>query len=72
MEEIKDEDKIPFNLHTDHHRWVHGKLEDEKIEKERKDKIKTSLITAGIFSFFTSLAGVIWYAVQMFVANGGK
>jgi len=68
-----DEDKkVPFDVHLEHHEWVNIKKAREDLEKEQKEKIKTSLITGAVFSFFTTLAGIIWYAIQQFVANGGK
>lgn len=68
-----DEDKkVPFDVHLDHHEWVHRQKSKEELKEDMKKNIKTSLITGAIFSFFTTVAGVMWYAIQQFIANGGK
>lgn len=70
--ELDDRKKIPFDTHYDHHVWVSEKKTEEKIRKEQKQKIFTSVITGLILSITFSLGTVIWYAIQSFVASGGK
>ena len=70
---LHDKDgKIPFKTHTEHHIWIHEKRTLEEKRQEMIEKVKTSLVTGAIFSFFSALGGVVWYAVVSFVQHGGK
>lgn len=70
--QLDEDKKVPFDVHLDHHEWVHKQKTKEELAIEQKEKIKTSLVTGAIFSFFTTIAGIIWYAIQQFVISGGK
>ena len=59
MNSINEKDKIPFDIHTEHHRWVEAKREEDKLSKDRVEKVKTSVVSSLVIAIILGLSSIV-------------
>lgn len=61
--ERKDENgKLKDTAHNDDHDFIYYLKENLKKQRELKDKVIASLITAFLWSLVSGIGAIIWYA----------
>lgn len=75
IHEALEERGISFKTHLTHHRFVEDLIEEHRIRKERREKVKTSVMGWMAISCLTFLAVVgsrFWEQIAKLFHFGGK
>lgn len=56
---IDEDKKIPFDTHTEHHRWIEIKKEEDKLSKERNEKVKTSVFSSILIAIILGISSIV-------------
>ena len=64
---VDEDKKIPFDIHTEHHRWIESKKEGEKLANDRAEKVKTSVASSILIAIILGIASIV---IEYF--KGGK
>lgn len=56
---LGDDKKIPYDTHLEHHRWVEDKREEDKLSKERNEKVKTSVFSSILIAIILGISSIV-------------
>ena len=56
---IDEDKKIPFDTHTEHHRWIEIKKEEEKVARDRNEKVKTSVFSSILIAIILGISSIV-------------
>ena len=51
--------EISDDKHNEHHRWVEAKKEEDKLFKERSEKVKTSVVSSLVIAIILGLSSIV-------------
>jgi len=65
MDRYDENGDLTKNAHKSDHAFIKDIRDKAEADRTRKEKIKTSLITAFLWSVFSGIGAIIWYAFNI-------
>ena len=50
---------INEDKHNEHHRWIDVKIDEDKIANDRKEKVKTSIISSLSIAIILAISSIV-------------